>query len=172
VLEARLGVDPAFLSQAVFCGQHQLNGLLQATDVQLKVGYRLSAIGYRLSAIGYRQHDHCILYGRIAIGVRPPKRAFAALGVLLLGCIEVDSVVRLMMVVHLAVLGHAHCQAFTPAADCCPPPLMMYNFCMYAPQVTSCASRAAKDSTRLMYPVFQERLSSLVDVEAWAQEGD
>jgi DNA repair exonuclease SbcCD ATPase subunit len=35
-MEEALGLDLDFLGLAIFCGQHQLNGLLEATDVKLK----------------------------------------------------------------------------------------------------------------------------------------
>ena len=41
-MEEALGLDMDFLSLAIFCGQHQMNGLLEATDVKLKE--RLSKI--------------------------------------------------------------------------------------------------------------------------------
>lgn len=41
-MEEALGLDMDFLSLAIFCGQHQMNGLLEATDVRLKE--RLSKI--------------------------------------------------------------------------------------------------------------------------------
>lgn len=41
-IEEALGLDMDFLSLAIFCGQHQMNGLLEATDVKLKE--RLSKI--------------------------------------------------------------------------------------------------------------------------------
>lgn len=36
-VEETLGIDADFLSLAIFCGQHQMSGLLEATDVRLKV---------------------------------------------------------------------------------------------------------------------------------------
>ena len=41
-VEEALGIDSDFLSLAIFCGQHQMSGLLEATDVRLKE--RLSKI--------------------------------------------------------------------------------------------------------------------------------
>ncbi len=41
-MEEALGLDLDFLGLAIFCGQHQMNGLLEATDVRLKE--RLSKI--------------------------------------------------------------------------------------------------------------------------------
>lgn len=37
VMEETLGVSADFLATSVFCGQHQMNGLLEATDVRFKV---------------------------------------------------------------------------------------------------------------------------------------
>jgi len=37
VIEEKLGIDGGFLSLAVFVGQHGMNGLLETTDVELKV---------------------------------------------------------------------------------------------------------------------------------------
>lgn len=49
LIEETLGIDASFLSLAVFCGQHGMRGLLESTDVELKVGVVLSVWHYHLS---------------------------------------------------------------------------------------------------------------------------